>query len=96
MGGCNFSWCTYAYADAEEDVELSTFALQPEDTDYKVLSDPEAAQYVSGIGVHWYGDLYTVPERLTQTHDLFPDYFILGTEACEEGAHRRSMDQSQS
>ncbi|XP_047479433.1 lysosomal acid glucosylceramidase-like [Penaeus chinensis] len=216
MGGCDFSWRTYTYADAEGDVELSTFALQPEDTDYKipvikraealagrplklfaspwtapkwmktnndyvgygqlrqdmyqpwadyfvrfldeyaaqginywglttqnqpvdgylpgfgfncmgwtaeeqrkwvaenlgptllqhgygdvklmilddqryqlpewaenVLNDPVAAQYVDGVAVHWYTDQYTEPERLTRTHDLFPDFFILGTEACE-------------
>lgn len=41
MGGCDFSWRTYTYADAEGDVELSTFALQPEDTDYKVGGDEE-------------------------------------------------------
>lgn len=48
-----------------------------------VLSDPEAAQYVSGIALHWYMDQYYPPGVLTETHDLFPDYFILGTEACD-------------
>ncbi|XP_046704327.1 lysosomal acid glucosylceramidase isoform X2 [Silurus meridionalis] len=47
-----------------------------------VLSDIHAAQYVHGIGVHWYLDQF-VPAKftLTATHDLYPEYFILGTEA---------------
>ncbi|XP_045107178.1 lysosomal acid glucosylceramidase-like [Portunus trituberculatus] len=48
-----------------------------------VLGDPEAAQFVQGIALHWYMDKYFTPEVLTETHDLFPEYFILGTEACE-------------
>ncbi|XP_071535763.1 LOW QUALITY PROTEIN: lysosomal acid glucosylceramidase-like [Panulirus ornatus] len=216
MGGCDFSWRTYTYVDEEGDVDLNTFALQPEDTEYKipvikraeamatrplrlfaspwtappwmktnndfigygqllpemyqpwanyfvkfleayaaedivfwgitaqnepidgyvpgfffncmgwtaeeqrlfvaenlgptlqahgyaqvklmilddqryelpkwakeVLNDTSAAQYVDGIAIHWYGDSYTSPSRLDETHDLFPDYFILGTEACK-------------
>ncbi|XP_013384673.1 glucosylceramidase [Lingula anatina] len=49
-----------------------------------VLSDPVAAKYVSGIGVHWYLDTeWLVPASLlTDTHNLFPDKFILATEAC--------------
>jgi glucosylceramidase len=46
-----------------------------------VLSDPEAAKYVSGIGVHWYMDLLP-PSLLSTTHYAHPNYFILGTEAC--------------
>ncbi|CAG0891861.1 unnamed protein product [Cyprideis torosa] len=48
-----------------------------------VLSDPEAAQYISGIGVHWYSDWLIPPEVLSRTHDLLPQYFLLYTEACE-------------
>eukprot|EP01103_Thecamoeba_quadrilineata_P005084 TRINITY_DN14936_c0_g1_i1.p1 TRINITY_DN14936_c0_g1~~TRINITY_DN14936_c0_g1_i1.p1 ORF type:complete len:491 (+),score=85.26 TRINITY_DN14936_c0_g1_i1:69-1541(+) len=45
-----------------------------------VLSDPVAAQYVAGAGVHWYtGDWFDVLEK---THNAFPDIFIMGTEAC--------------
>ncbi|CAK8677307.1 unnamed protein product [Clavelina lepadiformis] len=47
-----------------------------------VLSDPDAAKYISGIGVHWYMDWITDPNRLTKTHENFTDYFIFGTEAC--------------
>ncbi|KAK7115931.1 lysosomal acid glucosylceramidase-like [Littorina saxatilis] len=46
-----------------------------------VLKDPEAAKYVSGIAVHWYGDR-TPLSVLDTTHDLFPDYFLQYTEAC--------------
>ncbi|XP_076033787.1 lysosomal acid glucosylceramidase-like isoform X1 [Oratosquilla oratoria] len=45
-----------------------------------VLGDPDAAQYVSGIAVHWYWD-WLSPNLLTETHEEFPEYFILGTEA---------------
>ncbi|XP_071959380.1 lysosomal acid glucosylceramidase-like [Antedon mediterranea] len=48
-----------------------------------VLNDKEAAKYVSGIGVHWYYDDLVPATLLSQTHDLFPDYFMLATEACE-------------
>ncbi|KAG7161551.1 Lysosomal acid glucosylceramidase-like 4, partial [Homarus americanus] len=49
----------------------------------KVLNDTVAAQYVNGFAVHWYGDDYAPASLLQETHDLFPDYFILSTEACE-------------
>ena len=48
------------------------------------MNDSTAAQYVDGIAVHWYIDYFS-PNRLTETHDMFPDLFILGTEACEGG-----------
>lgn len=47
------------------------------------MAHPKARKYVSGIGVHWYGNLLSPPSVLTATHDLFPDTFILATEACE-------------
>uniref|UniRef100_H2YMC4 Glucosylceramidase n=1 Tax=Ciona savignyi TaxID=51511 RepID=H2YMC4_CIOSA len=49
---------------------------------HTVLNDQEAAQYVSGIGVHWYMDWILPPTRISDTHKAFPDFFILGTEAC--------------
>ncbi|XP_042239573.1 lysosomal acid glucosylceramidase-like [Homarus americanus] len=49
----------------------------------KVLNDTTAAQYVDGIAIHWYGDNFSPASLLEETHDLFPDFFILGTEACE-------------
>ncbi|XP_002122773.2 lysosomal acid glucosylceramidase-like [Ciona intestinalis] len=47
-----------------------------------VLNDTSASQYVSGIGVHWYMDWILPISRISDTHKAFPDYFILGTEAC--------------
>ncbi|XP_066538642.1 lysosomal acid glucosylceramidase [Hoplias malabaricus] len=48
-----------------------------------VLGDIHAARYVHGIGVHWYWDPF-VPARITlkTTHNLYPEYFLFGTEAC--------------
>uniref|UniRef100_A0A8C3K2D6 Glucosylceramidase n=1 Tax=Calidris pygmaea TaxID=425635 RepID=A0A8C3K2D6_9CHAR len=47
-----------------------------------VLKDPEAASYISGIGIHWYLDfLAPIDLTLSITHHLFPDYFLLSTEA---------------
>lgn len=51
-------------------------------TDYSniIMADSEAAQYVYGVGVHWYsGDEF---DNLEQTHTNNPDLHILGTEAC--------------
>ncbi|XP_063055307.1 lysosomal acid glucosylceramidase [Engraulis encrasicolus] len=48
-----------------------------------VLSDVHAARYLHGIGVHWYFN-HLVPAGISlgTTHRLFPDYFLLATEAC--------------
>ncbi|NWR53482.1 GLCM Glucosylceramidase, partial [Regulus satrapa] len=52
-----------------------------------VLEDEEAARYVHGIGIHWYLDFIgPIQDTVLPTHELFPDYFILATEACI-GAH---------
>jgi glucosylceramidase len=51
-----------------------------------VLGDAEAAQFVDGIGVHWYTaveDTLDFFPRLQRTHESHPSVFILGTEACE-------------
>jgi glucosylceramidase len=48
-----------------------------------VLSDPEAAKYVWGVGFHWY-----VSEEfgnVGEVHRLFPDKHLLFTEGCQEG-----------
>ena len=50
---------------------------------YKVLASPAAAQYVSGIAVHWYTDQYLPSALLELTHQVFPEMFILATEACQ-------------
>lgn len=56
-----------------------------------ILSDSEAAQYVSGIGVHWYLDTLVSANLLTKTHDAFPNKWLLATEAS---AGFLEMDQS--
>ncbi|MCE5187546.1 MAG: hypothetical protein LLF76_15600 [Planctomycetaceae bacterium] len=48
-----------------------------------ILSEPAAAKYVWGIGIHWYsGDNF---ENLDKVHTAFPDKPILHTEGCQEG-----------
>ncbi|KAG2506933.1 hypothetical protein BBO99_00009222 [Phytophthora kernoviae] len=53
------------------------------------LEDSEAAQYVNGVGIHWYSN-FDFPlsiggsfSDLATFHTKYPDVFILGTEACE-------------
>nr|AYV89265.1 glucosylceramidase 4 [Tetranychus evansi] len=49
-----------------------------------VLSDKDAASYVSGVAYHWYAGPYKyVYDNLNKVHDAFPQYFLLSTEACE-------------
>lgn len=49
----------------------------------KVLSDPEAAQYVWGTGLHWY--VSEEFENLSKVHNAFPDKHLIFTEGCIEG-----------
>jgi glucosylceramidase len=51
-----------------------------------VLCDPQAAAYVWGTGVHWYGGDHF--EQLEQIHRSFPEHHILFTEGCWEGGVR--------
>ncbi|NXT18202.1 GLCM Glucosylceramidase, partial [Syrrhaptes paradoxus] len=48
-----------------------------------VLGNSSAARFVAGVGVHWYLD-GAIPAgcSLGATHRLFPDRFLLYTEAC--------------
>lgn len=49
---------------------------------FQVLEDEQAARYVHGIGIHWYLDfLAPIDLTLSITHHLFPNYFLLSTEA---------------
>ncbi|KAF1422291.1 Glucosylceramidase, partial [Spheniscus humboldti] len=48
-----------------------------------VLGNATAAHYVAGMGVHWYLDgIIPASCSLEATHKLFPDHFLLYTEAC--------------
>jgi glucosylceramidase len=48
-----------------------------------ILSDPQTAKYVWGVGFHWYsGDQF---ENLDKVHQMYPDKHLLFTEGCQEG-----------
>lgn len=47
-----------------------------------VLSDENAARYVSHIALHWYNNKITPIKVLDLVHDLFPNVPFIGTEAC--------------
>uniref|UniRef100_A0A8V1AB98 Glucosylceramidase n=1 Tax=Gallus gallus TaxID=9031 RepID=A0A8V1AB98_CHICK len=52
-----------------------------------VLEDEQAARYVHGIGIHWYLDFIgPIQDTVVPTHELYPDVFILATEASV-GSH---------
>jgi len=49
-----------------------------------ILSDPEAAKYVWGIGFHWYESWHgaALPENVKRVSESFPEMQLLLTEAC--------------
>lgn len=48
-----------------------------------VLDDSQAAQYVWGVGFHWYcGDHF---DNVQLTHEAYPDKHLIFTEGCQEG-----------
>ncbi|XP_066990540.1 lysosomal acid glucosylceramidase-like isoform X2 [Macrobrachium rosenbergii] len=47
-----------------------------------VMSNKQAATYVSGVAIHWYLDFVTPANVLDYTHKSYPDLFLLYTEAC--------------
>ena len=51
-----------------------------------VFADKDAAKYVSGIAFHWYHNSFANASVTVQdiTHDAYPKYFLLSTEACKE------------
>jgi glucosylceramidase len=48
----------------------------------QALEDNTTREYIDGIAVHWYTDILFPAKLLTETHDHFPEKFILSTEAC--------------
>ena len=48
-----------------------------------VLQDERAAQYVWGVGFHWY--VSEEFENVGEVHRLFPEKHLLFTEGCQEG-----------
>ncbi|ADU28971.1 glycoside hydrolase family 30 protein [Evansella cellulosilytica] len=49
----------------------------------KILSDPEAAKYIWGVGNHWY--VSEEFENLSKVHEMFPNKHLIFTEGCIEG-----------
>ncbi|CAG2114061.1 unnamed protein product, partial [Medioppia subpectinata] len=49
-----------------------------------ILTDKEAAKYVSGVAFHWYENTVDNIVNLDKAHGVDPSKFILNTEACEE------------
>ncbi|XP_061530176.1 lysosomal acid glucosylceramidase isoform X1 [Phycodurus eques] len=48
-----------------------------------VLSDIHAGRYIHGVAVHWYLDsMFPAGPTLGTTHELYPEYYLFGTEAC--------------
>lgn len=48
----------------------------------RVFKNEKAKEYTAGIAVHYYADFLSPASVLTDTHNDFPDKFILMTEAC--------------
>ncbi|SDC24075.1 glucosylceramidase [Pelagirhabdus alkalitolerans] len=48
-----------------------------------VLNDPEARQYVWGVGNHWY--VSEEFENLSKVHEKYPEQHMIFTEGCIEG-----------
>jgi glucosylceramidase len=48
-----------------------------------ILSDPQAAKYIWGIGFHWYAGTFF--ENLAKVHSFFPDKHLIATEGCHIG-----------
>ncbi|KAJ4448142.1 hypothetical protein ANN_10155, partial [Periplaneta americana] len=46
-----------------------------------LMADEKVAEYIDGVGVHWYWDSWFPASLLDRTHTNFPDKFILATEA---------------
>ncbi|XP_009079976.1 PREDICTED: glucosylceramidase-like, partial [Acanthisitta chloris] len=82
MACSDFSVRPYSYDDVPHDYELKHFRLVDEDVKMKVLGNATAASYVAGLAVHWYLDAIVPPRCLEATYKLFPDHFLLYTEAC--------------
>jgi glucosylceramidase len=51
-----------------------------------IFADPESAEYVSGVAVHWYASTFKVFEdAFDRVHARFPDQAIIHTEGCIDG-----------
>ncbi len=61
-----------------------------------ILSDPEAAKYVWGVGFHWY-ETWTGAgmnfENLKRVHEAFPDKNLIFTEGCVEKFNAEQVNE---
>lgn len=48
-----------------------------------ILEDPDSNKYIDGTAIHWYDDDNTGPEVMDELQSLFPEKFLLYTEACD-------------
>jgi glucosylceramidase len=60
-----------------------------------LLTDPEAAKYVWGVGFHWYepwsgGD--PMFDNVRQVHEAFPSKSLIFTEGCKEAFDMKKVD----
>ncbi len=87
IGGCDFSVRGYTYCDTPGDVELDTFALQPEDLDYKIPYIKRANEVRAGEGgqpLKLMGSPWTAPPWMKSNNDysgqgyLLPEYYQVG------------------
>ena len=54
-----------------------------------VFGDEGATDYIDGVALHWYTsvedrmiDIFRPFTKMQETHDKFPEKFLLATEAC--------------
>lgn len=48
-----------------------------------IFADPESAQYVYGVAVHWYESTFRVYEEIfDRVHEKYPEFGIIHTEGC--------------
>lgn len=84
-------------ASAQKDVKLIVWDHNKDilhERAAAVLSDQKTAQYVWGIGLHWYGG--EQPEQLELTHAAWPDKQLIFTEGCwEHGAKPGQWDRGE-
>ena len=48
-----------------------------------VAEHPKVLDYIDGIAVHYYTDFITPAAVISEVGKLYPDKFIIATEACE-------------
>ena len=49
-----------------------------------IFADKTASKYAQGTAIHWYDRFHNITkDAITESHNFYPDKFILATEACE-------------